>query len=335
MDDRQQQIRERAGLEESRLNQEFIDWLRKWGTPILFVSALAAAGFALNQRWEKAKAEKVDNAFIELGNANQGENPSPDALTAVATEYDGVRSVGLLARLDAADAYLSAVQRGLKLGATLKPAASGRPDGTLENADDALKPELKTSYLDQAGRLYQAVYEKSMGQPAKMLLSLNALYGLAAVAEGQGNFDAAKGWYEKIEQLTDHTPYSMHVEIAKARIAKLGDLAKLAPVLTLAELPKRPEPPAPPAPKPVLTPVPAPGSAAPGATPTTTPGTPPKGLPGGTTPGAPAAPTATTPTATTPPASTSPAATPPSTTPPAATPPASTPEPTTAPATPK
>lgn len=318
MDDRQQQIRERAGLEESRLNQEFIDWLRKWGTPILFVAALAAAGFALKQRMEKSHAEKVDNAFIDLDNASQGENPSPDSLTRVANDYEGVKSVSLLARLDAADAYLSAVQRGVKFGATLKTNDKGQQDGTLESADQALTPEDRTTYLSSAGELYQAVYDKASNDAGKKLLTLSAMYGLAAVAEGQSTFDAAKDWYQKIESLTDKTPYAAHAELAKARIAKLDELAKVTPPLALAELPKRPEPPAPP--KPVVTPAPAPGPA-PVADPTTTTPT--------TTPTTPPAPAATPENAPGSAPATQPATTPPTSTPE----PAKAPEP--APATPK
>lgn len=275
MDERQVQIRERAGLEESRLNQDFIDWLRKWGTPILFVAAIGAAGFAVQQRWAKAKAEKVDNAFIELSNAGQGDNPSPDALTAVANEYDGVRAVGQLARLQAADAYLDAVRRGIRLGATFKVNEKGQQDGTLENAEDVLQPELKATYLSQAGELYQAVYTKSEGQPAKVLMAVNAAYGLAAVAEAQEKYDLAKGWYEKIVAMTDQTPFQAHAEIAKARSNKLADLAKLTPVLSLAELPKRPEPPAPPKPPTPIpapsVPQPAPAGEAPAGSPATSP----------------------------------------------------------------
>jgi hypothetical protein len=42
MDERQTQIRERAGLEEARYNQDFIEFLRRFGTPILMVAAVIA-----------------------------------------------------------------------------------------------------------------------------------------------------------------------------------------------------------------------------------------------------------------------------------------------------
>src|SRR3954466_11659733 len=66
MDQRQAQIRERAGLEESRLNQEFIEWLRKWGTPMLLAVALLSVAYALRDKWHKAADDKLDNGFGEL-----------------------------------------------------------------------------------------------------------------------------------------------------------------------------------------------------------------------------------------------------------------------------
>ena len=47
MEERQTQIREGAGLEESKLNVEFIDWLQRWSTPILLLVAGAALGMGL------------------------------------------------------------------------------------------------------------------------------------------------------------------------------------------------------------------------------------------------------------------------------------------------
>ena len=114
MDDRQAQIRERAGLEESRLNVEFIEWLRKWGSPLLLIAALAGAAWVVRERLQRGHNEKVDRAFTEFEAAAGTDNPSPDALLAVATEFAGVRAVPTLAKLEAADAYLDGVRRGVR-----------------------------------------------------------------------------------------------------------------------------------------------------------------------------------------------------------------------------
>ncbi len=40
MDERQEQVQVGAGLQESRLNTDLINWLNKWGSHILSVVAL-------------------------------------------------------------------------------------------------------------------------------------------------------------------------------------------------------------------------------------------------------------------------------------------------------
>ena len=80
MDDRQTQIRQGEGLSESRVNQDFIDFLNKWSSPVLLVLAVAALTWAGLQWMEKKKIEKVNNAFADLEAATAGNNPSPASL---------------------------------------------------------------------------------------------------------------------------------------------------------------------------------------------------------------------------------------------------------------
>ncbi|GJQ30983.1 MAG: hypothetical protein HBSAPP03_28670 [Phycisphaerae bacterium] len=268
MDERQTQIRERAGLEESRLNVEFIDWLRKWGSPLLLVAALAAGAVWAKEKYGKTTRDKADGAFLAFEQARgTGQNVSPDSLVAVANEYGGTRAVGELARLEAADAYLDGVRRGLKVGAVMKTGPEAKP-GELENPDDVLTAQDRADYLARAGELYQAVLTASDGKPERMLLALNALYGLAAVAEGRGEFDAARAWYEKIAARTEGTTFDAHAKVAKKRIAGLDGLKALAPLPSFDQVPKLPEPapaaipatPIEPAPGEPVAPTPAPPS---------------------------------------------------------------------------
>jgi hypothetical protein len=279
MDPRQAQIRERAGLEESRLNQEFIDWLRKWGTPILLMVAVLSVGYALKDRWQKGKDDKLDQGFQELDNATSGANSSPDTLLAVANDYDGHASISALARLDAADAYLDALRRGVKPGATVK--TDKDHEGELENPDDALTDADRTDFLKRAGDLYQQVYDQTSSRPRQVLLTINSLYGLAAVSEGRQEFDKAKGYYEQIAKLAEDNALQGHQALAKERIDKLGDLQTIPKLFKKADLPaapKKPEPVAPtvtpapaPAPAPVPAPTPTPGTETPAPSPAPTP----------------------------------------------------------------
>src|SRR5262245_6692809 len=159
MDERQTQIREGAGLEESKLNVEFIDWLQKWSTPILMVVAVVALGVVVYKRWQKAKLDEVDRGFGELTSAIDSGTPNPESLKAIAEQYEGVRAIPVLARLEAADEYLRSVRTGMKAGAKVEA------DGKIP-AEDVLTDEDRTRYLGQAETLYRSVLDKSVAGSA-------------------------------------------------------------------------------------------------------------------------------------------------------------------------
>lgn len=266
MDERQTQIRERAGLEESLLNQDFIDWLRKWGTPILMVAALSAVGYTLYLRYQVGQAQRVDKAFAEFELARAGASASPSALAAVATEFEGVRAVSMLARLEAADRYVDAVRRRMKIGAELAVNEQGAPSGALAKPEDALADTDRDEYLSQAASLYQRVHDDASTSSGNLLTRVNAMYGLAAVAECRRNWDDATQWYNRIASLVDGTTYVLHKKVAEQRVKELDELKATPPLPLEAQVPKPPPPPAPP----------APAAGDPGATPpATTPPTPP------------------------------------------------------------
>jgi tetratricopeptide (TPR) repeat protein len=246
MDERQAQIRERAGLEESLLNVEFIQWLQKWGSWILMAAALAAAIVWARQKWEVTTKARMDRAFFEYEQARgRGGNPSPDALTAVATEYEGVGAVADLARLAAADAYLDAVRRGIKVGASVKSDPTGRTSGELENPEDALSEQDRADYLNRAADLYEAVRLRCANNPDRVILTLNALYGLAAVDESRGDLDAARSRYQQIVSVAETAGFDLHARIATSRIERLDSLREVPSLPARAQVPKPPEPAAP------------------------------------------------------------------------------------------
>lgn len=248
MDKRQQQIREQAGLAESKLNVEFIDFLRKWSTPFLLVVVAAALGFVFYQRVQQARTVKVDNAFRELSTVATSRGVSPEALKAIADSYGGVGAVSTLARIKAADAYLQAVRQQMKLG------AATNPDGTVP-AEDVLTEADRTSYLAEAESLYQGVLDANAPTVGTSIHAIGAAYGLAAVAETRGEADKAKAAYERVIQLADRAGYLDHVELARKRIADLPTLSRPR-LFAQAELPKPPAPPAPIAPPASLEPSP-------------------------------------------------------------------------------
>jgi hypothetical protein len=283
LDDRQQGIREGAGLEESRLNTEFIDWLRRWGTTLLMVFAILALGYALYERYQRSLDDTRDQAFIALeASASSGALPSPEAMRALAAEYPGVTGVRLVALTKAADAYLGVARLGVRPGATYDK------DGIYQESDLLSEVE-RADQLTQAEGLYNQVLDASAKDRGLVLHAIAAAYGLAAVAETRGTSDQAKALYERAATLAEDAGYqdagvlarkwagdqasiaSPPTLIAKSQLAKLPwadekpaeDLPAAKPVE-----PSGPELPAPDAPAPSGDPdAPAPTPAPPGDAP--------------------------------------------------------------------
>ncbi len=234
MDERQGQLKDRAGLDESRINEDFRDFLVKWGPRVLIVVALVALAFS-GRRWLTQKAdERTDEAFVQLALATSTESTSPDTLLSLAQQYDDVGAVAHVARLTAAEAYLSAVRRGLVIGAT--PDAAGQyPE------DELLDDELRGSYLQQARGAFDQVASAS---GAAAIHTVRAHMGLAAVAEAMGELDTARTHYERAASLDRDAGLGTIAQIADARIAGLDALATRVVLPASASLP-RPEPVAP------------------------------------------------------------------------------------------
>ena len=246
LEERQTQIRERAGLEESRLNTEFVDFLRKWSTPFLLVVALIAGIYAVRQHLRRAEEARLAEAFAQLeGSVTAG---NPDALRRIAEDFDSVRAVGALARLAAADIYMEAVVRGVRPGTETIPGVEPKPE-------DVLTPEDRARYLDDARALYDRVLADAGNDQGKVLHAVSALFGLAAVAESQGELDAARGHYERVRTLTSGTGFDAHATVAQSRIESLDRLTNLPELpsrTTFAPLPGSVPPVAPPPEVPTL-----------------------------------------------------------------------------------
>lgn len=233
MDERQGQIKDRAGLDESRINEEFRDFLLKWGPRLLIVIALVALAFSGRRFLNQKAEERTDEAFVQLALATSSESTSPDTLLALADQYGDVGAVAHLARLTAAEAYLGSVRRGVVIGAR-PDQAGGFPE------EELLDDELRASYLAQARQAFEQV---SSAQEAADVLKVRAWMGLAAVAESAGELDAAREHYQRAAELDRAAGYGAMAEVAQARIASLDALTSPASLPATASLP-RPEGPA-------------------------------------------------------------------------------------------
>jgi hypothetical protein len=265
IEQRHMQIREKAGLEDSRLNKEFIGFLQKWSTPLMAIIAVAALGYVGLGKLREQRTAKVEAAFREFQSVTLGGtlNASPDSLIGVADAYDDVPGVAILARLGAADALLQSVRTGLRPGAVLKP------DNTLESTDDLLSDADRESALTRAAGLYRQVLDRTSPVPGQQLHAIGALYGLATVESMKGDAAAAKAHLERVKSMAENSGFELHVKIAEARLAALDAPSPTPQLISQSELPQPPAPPELPMP---LVPEPgSPGDVAPDATPATEP----------------------------------------------------------------
>ncbi len=217
MDDRQTQIKAGAGLEDSRINKEFIDFLNKWSSPVILVIAIAALVWAGLGWMERKKIEKIDQAFGDLHAATAGGNPSPASLNALAEEYAGVKSVSELAQLTTADLYISAFVRGIQPGAQISPLTGGPLDES-----DALDEGQRQVYLDQADDLVQSVIASNTDVEGKEIFVLHALVRAAAIDECKRDFDGAKSSYERAIAVANSISMPALANYSQMRIDALG-----------------------------------------------------------------------------------------------------------------
>ncbi|MDF1869612.1 MAG: hypothetical protein P1U30_04410 [Phycisphaerales bacterium] len=217
MDDRQTEIRAGAGLEDSRINKEFIDFLNKWSSPVILVFAIAALVWA-GLRWmEQKKVEKIDRAFGDLQAATMGGNPSPASLNVLAETYAGVRSVPVIAKLTTTDLYLTAYLRGVQPGSEIS-----RLTGEPVNEGDVLDENQRQLYLDQAGDLAKEVIALTEGDDGKALLTIHGLIRAGAVAECKRDFDGAASNYNRVITLADQIQMPALGAFGQMRLDALG-----------------------------------------------------------------------------------------------------------------
>jgi hypothetical protein len=190
MDERQTKIRAGAGLEESRINTDLIEFLNKWSSPVLIVIGLIGLGWAGMRYLERSKVAELNNAFAAYEGAVSGGNPSPASLRNIAGEYAGTGAIAELALLRTVDLYLQAAISGVEPGAEMDP-LTGRP----VEETDLLDADGIRGYLSQARDLSRQVADLAGDNDGRGLIRVQALMRLGAAEEGLGSVDAARESY--------------------------------------------------------------------------------------------------------------------------------------------
>lgn len=222
MDDRQRTIVEGAGLEESRLNQDFVDFLRKWGTPILLLVVVAAALYSGSTMWARHQERSHNQAYADFHAAAVA--GSPDNLVVVAEQHKGRGAVYELALIEAADAFLESARSGI------------RPGGDPSNADDKLTEEQVASNLNRAGELYSQVVQRTRSKRGHEIHLLNGLFGQAAVYESLGNVEQARETLTRAGEVAGSSGFAELGAVAQERLGSLASLTELPRIYDATEV---------------------------------------------------------------------------------------------------
>lgn len=232
--DRQVQVG--AGLQESRLNTDLIQWLEKYGTWILMVVLVVVLGYFGLTRYRIYRADQLDRAFEEWSGARGTPGPdgvlggSPDSLLRVAREHRGQAAIAQLASIDAAEIFLGAARRGLRPGANLQT----------PTADDLLSEAQVSEFLTKADGLFAGVVSDVGSSADRAPLALRALWGRASTAISLGEMDRARTLLTDLASRATSAGFSDVAAKATARIELLPSLATPVALLRDADLPAVP-----------------------------------------------------------------------------------------------
>lgn len=231
-DDRpvQGQLVEGAGQLEGRLNEEFIEWLKKWGGFVLLGVAAVAGLYAGYQYLEREKAKANDASWMSFNAAATAQRP--ETLVQIAGEAAKGTAVGIVSPLVAADIHLAASRTGIPIGEKLDQS------GKLPEGKAFLTDEQRASERDKAEALYRQALGASNETFGQAPLAISALTGLAAIAEDRSKNaedrsknDEAKGFYQ---QAIDRATAAKFDDLAKALQARKDSVDQLGKVTLIS-----------------------------------------------------------------------------------------------------
>ena len=221
MDDRQTRITEGAGLEESRLNKEFIEWLNVWGFRILMVVLVLAATWVGKTRWDQYTERRLDVALVEL--EAEIVTGSPDGLVALAKAHKGIPSVWQQAMLNAAAINLESGRKALV------------PGGDPENPDDFLTGQAANKQIENAAAIYTQIID-SVGRSSTSINVLDARSGRIASLISLQDADGARIELNELIVLLEMSGYTDLKRRAEERLASLDELISTPMLPSYAEL---------------------------------------------------------------------------------------------------
>lgn len=236
MDERQTKITQGAGLEEARVNRDFIDFLQRWGPYVLIVGAVALLipnGLAW---WERQQDERRALAFDEYRAAAESGSmitpalemfgptrPQADVLLRVAEDLSGHAQLQGLLELRAADELLRSARLGVRDGT-----APG-PDGSLA-PDQRLTDDERRQWYERAMTLYTRVLDDARDRRGNELKAIAAAFGAGASATGLLDSAKATAFYEDAGRLAEASGFTELAAVARERAAAVPQLVTLPPL---------------------------------------------------------------------------------------------------------
>jgi tetratricopeptide (TPR) repeat protein len=199
-------------LTEGRLNEDLVDWLKTKGPTWLLFVLVAVVAYLAVVRYRQHQLNYRDEAWQKLIEIQVESNPQ--GFEDVAQEYGDVDGIGMLARLEGAERLLRAIQTRTPIS---EDATTSMP-GTMT-------AEQRTAAIERAVKFYDEMLALDNGSIGHTMFGVTACNGRAALAEAQGDIDAARQWYEKAATRAGDI-YPQLAEQARHRIASLDtDLA--------------------------------------------------------------------------------------------------------------
>ena len=203
--DRLKELRQ-TDLTESKINEDFLDWLKTKGPTWLLVVLLIIAGFLVKTRWDQNKVDHLNEGWSALFNAQL-----PIEFEEVAINFADIPGISRAANLKAADTYLQAVVSGLLIGSDL-----------ISPTPETLDSQQREEYLNKANRIYQQIIDEDDDSLATTLIVVAALNGKAAVAESKGEVDQAQKYYQQAaKRAEEHYPNLALRALARAETVPL------------------------------------------------------------------------------------------------------------------
>ncbi|MEM1166688.1 MAG: hypothetical protein AAGI30_10410 [Planctomycetota bacterium] len=205
-----------AGLQESRLNTEFIDFLKKYGGFAIYAVAAVVVAYAAWGYIQDQRLARLDSAFADL----DGATDSPAVLRQVAADQLGHGAVGELAMLQLGESLLNEARVGIV----------GAVGLTNVQPEDYLEADERTEKVQEALELFQDVRATVGANSAQTALQLRAIWGVASAQLSLQQFDEAEETLTRFVDLASQGEIEPWAELGELRLESLGMLRIVDPI---------------------------------------------------------------------------------------------------------